>query len=432
MIRKDAYLLLREFDKKHYIPQKSFDYFNEIYSNQDMALLKNLVWGTIRNLVKIDFYLKKLIKNYKNIPPASKWILRLGAYQILNDFKPYVAVNETVKVAKNRKVRGFVNATLKNLLSKKNDYVLPNWVEFSIPKWLYDYMNGNFPEYYVKEFMKKNYSINPLTLRANTLKIKREDLIKNLSEYSIKPTQHSPYGIVVENPQSPIEVTEFYKNGFFYIQHESSQIIPLILNPLPGESVLDMCAAPGGKTTELAQMMENKGEIMALDIDVDRLELVERNAKRLGIDIIKTKLVSGYEYNEGKYDKILIDAPCTSLGTSSIHPEVLHRVTKNDFTIYSNIQKQLLENAIENLIKNNGEIVYSTCTISKEENTLNMEYINEKYNDITFEKIDLEKYGIKSYFDGFGYYFYPDECLIPFYVAKIKINNDYKNNEERG
>ncbi|OQY10501.1 MAG: hypothetical protein B6I29_01245 [Marinitoga sp. 4572_148] len=87
MVRKDAYLLLREFDKKHYIPQKSFEYFNEVYSNQDMALLKNLVWGTIRNIIKIDFYLKKLIKNYKNTPPASKWILRLGAYQILNGCK---------------------------------------------------------------------------------------------------------------------------------------------------------------------------------------------------------------------------------------------------------------------------------------------------------------------------------------------------------
>ncbi|WGS64244.1 transcription antitermination factor NusB [Marinitoga aeolica] len=423
MVRKDAYLLLREFDKKHYIPQKSFEYFNEIYSNQDMALLKNLVWGTIRNLVKIDFYLKKLIKNYKNTPPASKWILRLGAYQILNDFKPYVAVNETVKVAKNRKVRGFVNATLKNLLMKKDEINLPEWIEYSIPKWLYDYMIEVFPEDYVKDFMKKSYSINPLTLRTNTLKITREELFEKLNDdYDVELSSHSPLGIIVKNPKSPIEVSEFYKSGLFYIQHESSQIIPLILNPDPGEKVLDMCSAPGGKTTELAQIMKNSGEIMALDIDIDRLELVKNNAKRLGINIIQTKLISGIEYNDEKYDKILIDAPCTSLGTSSIHPEVLHRVSKKDFNTYSDIQKQLLDNAINNLIKENGTIVYSTCTISREENTLNMKHISEKYSNVEFEEIDLGKFGIKSYFDGFGYYFYPDETLIPFYVAKIKIN----------
>ncbi|KLO22929.1 MULTISPECIES: transcription antitermination factor NusB [unclassified Marinitoga] len=421
MVRKDAYLLLREFDKKHYIPQKSFDYFTKIYSNQDMALLKNLVWGTIRNLVKIDFYLKKLIKNYKNIPPASKWILRLGAYQILNGFKPYVAVNETVKVAKNRKVRGLVNATLKNLMRKKDDYILPPWIEFSIPKWIYDYMNEHFPEDYVNAFLKKSYSINPLTLRTNTLKISRDDLIKNLSEYSIKPTIHSPFGVIIENPKFPIESTKEYLKGYFYIQHESSQIIPLILNPHPGEAVLDMCAAPGGKTTELAQLIDNKGEIVALDIDIDRLELIEANIQRLGINIIKTKLISGIEYNEEKYDKILIDAPCSSLGTASIHPEVFHRITNKDFIKYSDVQIKLLENAISNLIKNNGEIVYSTCTISIEENTKIMKYIFEKFSNISFEEIDLNKYNIKNYYDGFGYYFYPDDTLIPFYVAKIKI-----------
>ncbi|WP_129408933.1 transcription antitermination factor NusB [Marinitoga lauensis] len=423
MVRKDAYLLLREFDKKHYIPQKSFEYFNEIYSNQDIALLKNLVWGTIRNLVKIDFYLKKLIRNYKNTPPASKWILRLGAYQILNDFKPYVAVNETVKVAKNRKVRGFVNATLKNLLSKKDEITLPEWAKYSISKWLYDYMIDSFPKDYVEVFMKKSYSVNPLTLRTNTLKISREELMERLKDFEVKTSNHSPFGIIIKNPKSPIEITEFYKDGLFYIQHESSQIIPLILDPKPGESVLDMCSAPGGKTTELAQLMDNTGNIIALDIDIDRLELVEKNAERLGIDIIKTKLISGIEYNEEKYDKILIDAPCTSLGTASIHPEVLHRVSKKDFDTYSEVQRQLLNNAINNLIKENGTIVYSTCTVSKEENTLNMKYISENHDNIEFEKIDLDKYNIKSYFDGYGYYFYPDESLIPFYVAKIKINN---------
>ncbi|MBM7559599.1 transcription antitermination factor NusB [Marinitoga litoralis] len=422
MVRKDAYLLLREFDKKHYIPQKSFDYFTNIYTNQDMALLKNLVWGTIRNLVKIDYYLKKLIKNYKDIPPASKWILRLGAYQILNNFKPYVAVNETVKIAKNRKVRGFVNATLKNLLTKKDEINLPEWIEYSIPKWLYDYLNDNFPNDFVIEYMKKSYSINPITLRTNTLKISRDELISHLNDYNVETSKHSPFGIIIKNPQFPLENTEYYHNGFYYIQHESSQIIPLILDPKPGENVLDMCSAPGGKTTELAQLMNNEGTIMALDIDIDRLELVSINSKRLGIDIIKTKLISGIEYSGEKYDKILIDAPCTSLGTSSIHPEVLHRVKRKDFITYSDIQKQLLENAIENLIKTNGSIVYSTCTISKEENTFNMKYIKDKYRNIEFEKINLEKYNIKYYFDGYGYYFYPNDTLIPFYVAKIKIN----------
>ncbi|KAF2956423.1 transcription antitermination factor NusB [Marinitoga sp. 38H-ov] len=421
MVRKDAYLLLREFDKKHYIPQKSFDYFTNIYSNQDMALLKNLVWGTIRNLVKIDFYLKKLIKNYKNIPPASKWILRLGAYQILNNFKPYVAVNETVKIAKNKKVRGFVNATLKNLLSRKDEIKLPKWIQYSIPKWLYDYLNENFPKDFVEEFMKKSYSINPLTLRTNTLKISREELFNILNDYDAELTIHSPFGIIIKNPKFPLENTEYYKNGYFYIQHESSQIIPLILDPKAGEKVLDMCSAPGGKTTELAQLMNNTGTILALDIDIDRLELVNSNSKRLGIDIINTKLISGIEYSEEKYDKILIDAPCSSLGTTSIHPEVIHRITKKEFNLYSKTQRDLIENAIENLIKSEGTIVYSTCTISKEENTLNMEYIKNKYDNIKFEKIDLEKFNIKYFFDGYGYYFYPNNTLIPFYVSKIKV-----------
>ncbi|APT75683.1 hypothetical protein LN42_04240 [Marinitoga sp. 1137] len=427
MVRKDAYILLREFEKKHYIPQTSFEYFNKIYSNEDMALLKNLVWGTIRNLIKIDWYLSFLVKNLKKTPPASKWMLRLGAYQILNGFKEYVAVNETVKIAKNKRIRGFVNATLKNLIRKKAELALkePIWVKYSIPEWLYNYLKKYFPEDYVMEFMKKSYSVNPTTLRTNTLKTNREELISLLKGININSTEskHSPYGITIDKAGMAIEKTDLYKNGYFYIQHESSQIIPLILNPKSNERILDMCSAPGGKTTELAQIVNNSGIIDALDIDIDRLELVEKNAERLGIKIINTKLISGDEYIAEKYDKILLDAPCSSAGTSSIHPEVLHRINIDDFVNYSNIQKKLLENAIENLLKPGGTLVYSTCTISNEENTQNMKYLFEKYNNITFEKIDLSLYNIKGYYDGYGYYFYPDETLIPFYVCKIVKTN---------
>jgi 16S rRNA (cytosine967-C5)-methyltransferase len=183
---------------------------------------------------------------------------------------------------------------------------------------------------------------------------------------------------------------------------------------------LDTCSAPGGKTTHMAEIMNNEGKIKTYDNDIIRLEKVKDNSKKLGINIIETYLNDSSKVTlDEKYDKILIDAPCTSAGISSIHPEVLLRLDEKNINLYSKIQKDILKNILTQVEKGT-EIVYSTCTLFEEENTKNMKYIEKNfYVEFVDFKDQLKNYNIKSQYDGYGHYIIPDEYLIPFYITKI-------------
>jgi len=427
MSRELAYKLIKNFDKRKSLSQTDYETAVKNVKPHDVKLLKKIVFGTIRNLTKIDYINKKLVKNYNKIPPASKAALRIGVYQLLEGFEEHAAIYETVEILKDKKMKNFVNAVLRNFLRNKDSFNFSKeHINYSYPEEKYKYIKQNFPFY--KKILEKHLQPSPVVLRVNTLKIGSEDLFNKLKEkgWDIKKSIRFSDSIILNSSEIAPEKDELYLKGFYYIQNESSQLISRILNPEKGQKIYDVCSAPGGKTTHIAQLMNNEGLIIATDIDILRLETVEKNAERLGIKIIETILKKGEDYySEAKYDKILIDAPCTSLGTSSIHPEVVHRVDLKDFKEYALIQRNILENCMK-LLKSDGELVYSTCTYSLEENTQNMKHMKEKYN-INFIKLTdkLNDFKINYYYDGFGYYIIPDETAIPFYMAKFKNSEEF-------
>jgi 16S rRNA (cytosine967-C5)-methyltransferase len=422
MVRLYAFNILKYYYKRGTLSQNDLSQAYSMLEGKDISLLNNLVYGTLRYTVKIDFYLNHLIKNFKSQPPASKTILRLGVYQLLSNFEDYAAVNETVNLVKNKKTRNFVNAVLRNFIRQKNSFKLPKNVEYSIPFDFFNYIKKNFrhnEEIFISHLMKRKKCIRVNTLLSSNENIS-EWLKNNEINYSIIEGLNDLF--VINSEHIRLENTSLYDKGFFYIQNPSSYLASKILNPINEDTVLDACSAPGGKTSHLSQIMKNKGKIISVDNDIIRLEIVQKNVKRLGIKNVDTVLadVSTVEF-DFKFDKILLDATCSATATSPVHPEVLLRANIKDSLNYQSIQRKILSNLF-NHIKKNGILVYSTCTYYKMENTENMRWLTSNF-DVEFIKFDslLNSLNIEYEFDGFGYYLIPNDVFSGFYISKMKF-----------
>jgi 16S rRNA (cytosine967-C5)-methyltransferase len=353
----------------------------------DRAFLTELTYGVLRWRGRLDW----IIHHFANIPlekiePAMLNTLRLGLYQIffLTKTPASAAVNESVTLAK--KIRGkggggFVNAILRSAIREKETIPYPDKREDpaldiaiiqSHPLWL---VQRWIQELDVEETLKicaANNRIPALTLRTNTLKIQREGLTEKLIEKGLKPTpsSFSDDGILLKDGP-PTSELPFPNEGLFAIQDEASQLITLILDPKPGEKVLDACAAPGGKTTHIAQRMGNLGEIDAVDLRQEKLKQIEERCKRLGIRIVRTKIgdaISTLPVPGGiKFDRVLADVPCSGFGTLRRNPDLKWRRKREDIERLSQLQRSILNN-LSGYVKEGGLLVYSTCTVFHEEN----------------------------------------------------------------
>lgn len=353
----------------------------------DKRLLTELVYGTLRWRQYLDENLRKF--SDRPLHQIDKFVLqalRVAAYQLLklDKIPESAAVDEAVKSVKGSKVHysaGFVNGVLRNLSRSKpksdtketiknvND---PNELAniFSHPKWMIERWQRRFGVDQTVEICRANNFPPPTTLRVNFLETTRESYLNKLKkEFKdgeiVGPTKISNQGIMLKN-SGPIKMLPGFNEGLFVIQDESSQLVARLLDPKPGEEILDICAAPGGKTTHLAELMENKGQITACDISPSRLELVKKNALRLKISIIKTKTQDAKKKFADKYDRILLDAPCTGSGVIRRHPEAKWNRIEAEIPKFRRTQISLLKNAASSL-KDNGVLVYSVCSINPEE-----------------------------------------------------------------
>lgn len=353
---------------------------------EDESLIREIVYGVLENRGYIDYIIKMFSKTkFRKISPVIKNILRIGIYQILfmDKIPDSAAVNEAVKLAKkysHKGTYGFVNGLLRNVIRNQNNITLPNKksnkkeyleTKYSHPRWLIDRWIGEFKERFTEELLIANNSKPYLNIRVNTLKTTRDNLIKSLGEegLEVEPTEYSKDGIIVKNPIRITDSKEF-KNGKFQIQDESSMLVAQIMDPKPESFVIDVASAPGGKATHIAQMMENKGLIIARDIYNHKLKLIDENARRLGIDIIKTEKFDALQVDEkliGKADYCLVDAPCSGLGLIRRKPEIRWNKKEEDINEISKIQYDILLKASK-YVKKGGILVYSTCTIGKDEN----------------------------------------------------------------
>jgi 16S rRNA (cytosine967-C5)-methyltransferase len=276
-------------------------------------------------------------------------ILRLGFYQILflSRTPSSAAVNESVELAKRIRGRGgagFVNAMLRCILRQKEEIPYP---DISVDPELHISVTESHPLWLVRRWMEEmgldetlkictaNNQISALTLRTNTLKMNRKDLIKKLEEKGLKPfpSSFSEEGILVRDPP-PTSELPFLKEGLYIIQDEASQLVTTILDPKPGERILDACAAPGGKTTHIAQRMENEGEIYAIDLSREKLDMIKETCRRLGIKMVKSMkgdAANSLPIPKGlQFDRILADVPCSGFGTLRRNPDLKWRKGEED------------------------------------------------------------------------------------------------------
>ena len=406
----------------------------------DRAFLTELTYGVIRWRGKLDWLVRHFSKiPFEKIELETLNILRLGLYQILflSRTPASAAVNESVEMAKGIRGKGgagFVNAILRSTIRQKDEIRYP---EINEDPTLHLSVVQSHPLWLVRRWVKElgveetlrvcmfNNRISPLTLRTNTLKMDRKDLIEKLKEKGFKPvpTTYSEEGVVLKDPP-PTSELPFIKEGLYIIQDEASQLVTSILDPRPGERILDACSAPGGKTTHMAQKMENQGEIDALDLSKGKLDLIEESCQRLGIRIVRTikgNAAGPLPIPRGmKYDRILADVPCSGFGTLRRNPDLKWRRGEEDIKRLSQLQFSILSN-LSAYVKEGGVLVYSTCTVFHEENEDAVEAFLEGHPEFKLDRVDKflpEKFNPfieKSYFKTFP----PRDEMDGFFVARL-------------
>lgn len=356
-------------------------------SSRDRALLTQLVYGALRWRGRIDWYLSQFL--HRSLSGTNAYIrnlLRLTLYQLLflDKVPDYAAVNEGVELAKRHggaRAGGLVNGVVRRILREKDklpdpdpkdDAILYLSVRWSHPDWLVKKWLGYFGREETESLLKANNQESPLTLRANRLKGDRESLREKLRAggFNAAPTRWSPQGIQLKSAGAADQLPGF-QEGFFQVQGEASQLIGYLVDPQPGERVLDACAAPGGKTTHLAELMGDNGELIVTDISVKGLEKLKHNVQRLGLISVRPFAVDVSRGLTGAlalpYDRILVDAPCSGLGTLRSHPEAKWQKDERDIRRLSKLQKKIVRR-LSSYLKPGGILVYATCTLTREEN----------------------------------------------------------------
>ncbi len=347
-------------------------------SPKDKAFASALFYGVLERKMTLDYIIRCYSKiEYDKIEVSAVQLLRMGLYQLLymDGVPDNASVNETVKLA-SQKQKGFINALLRGFIRDglKIDFGTLEGeaklsIEYSCPKWLVKMWIKRFGEKATVEMLKASFGRPPLYVKVNTLKCTADQLISELKKDGIKAVKNKLLPDCVEIDKiGGVEACRAYRNGLFHVQDISSQICSKIVKPVFGETVLDMCSAPGGKSFSIAEAMGNKGEVYSFDLYDGKISMLRDGAKRLGISIIKASVNDASVYNESipLADKVLCDVVCSGLGVIRRKPEIKYK-KKQALEEIPPIQKQILKTA-SRYVKPGGTLIYSTCTLNYEEN----------------------------------------------------------------
>lgn len=378
-VRKIAYNVLEESEKKSKYISLALDsaISRGELSGEDRALLSALVYGVTERKTTLDYFISALSgRNIRSLDSEVLNLLRLGAYQIIymDKIPDSAAVNETVKLASRYAARSknFVNAILRRICREKSSLPYPTdnterlSIENSIPKELCEHFMRDYPDDF-EEIIRASNSKPKLTLTVNTLRSSRDSLAKIIGD-GCEKTAFSEKGLKLT---SSFAVSDFspLSDGLCYVQDEASQIAVSALAPKSGDTVIDVCSCPGGKSFFSAILMENVGKIYCFDLHESKLPLIKNQAEKLGIEIINAERHDSRVAKEDlieKADKVICDVPCSGLGVLAKKPEIRHK-SFNDLSELDNIQKEILE-ASAKYVKVGGVLLYSTCTLRKAEN----------------------------------------------------------------
>lgn len=355
---------------------------------REKNLAYTIVYGVLRHRNRLDWILSHFSRTGLNkLDPEVRNILRIGLFQVvfLSRIPASAAVNTAVDLAKTLKkpwLAKFVNAVLRASVrgypelpppDAGNDPVSAISIEKSMPEWL---INRWIPRLGLPQTLLLCDIINtipPLTLRVNTLKTTRGALLESgeISARHMEPTVYCPDGIRLNHPENPIDAMDGFREGFFQVQDEAAQLVTLLMDPRPGETVMDACAGMGGKTGHIAQKMNNTGKILALDISPDKLDKLQQEMSRLGISIAEPRIhdlawTLAADQVE-KVDRVLLDAPCSGLGVLRRNPDIKWR-SSPDRLEHCRIRQIVFLDQVSRFVKPSGILVYAVCSMEPEEN----------------------------------------------------------------
>ena len=404
--RKTAYEVLLDMESNQSYSNLALNNFIEKNHPENPAFVRELVYGVLENRILLDYYLGQLVSSgLKKVKKQDLTILRMGVYQIMSmDSVPdYAAINESVVLAR-KFCRGrdkFVNGVLRNFQRRQAELTesLPDCstdpakylsIRYSAALWLTDLWLSAYGAEKTEELLAASNGRPLLCLRANHLKGTRAEVMEKLAAagFQTEAGTLSDRSILVTGKGTGILEHDLFQEGWFSVQDEASTLAADTVNPQPGNLVVDVCAAPGGKTMAMAELMNHQGEVYAFDIYEHKLELIQKQAERLGTEIVKTRCQDGRfarEELKGRADCVLADVPCSGLGVIRRKPEIKTKDDAElDFAELVQRQKEILE-AAASYVKPGGTLVYSTCTVNPDENELQVEGFCSRHPEFRLE-----------------------------------------------
>lgn len=398
-------------------------------ANADKNLVVELSYGVLRRLLTLDWYISYFSgRPLSKLQPDLLHLLRLGVYQILFLKIPdYASVNETVNLAKklvNPGAASLANAVLRKVSNQKNELPEPDKkdkiqylaIKYAHPAWLVDLWLKELGFAETQALLEADNQRPQLTVRINTLKTTKQKVVAWLGKNNI-PFHAGKFfseALILTNGLPEKLINE----GLIYVQDEASLAVAYVLNPLPGETVIDLCSGPGGKTTHLAQLMHNRGLIYAVDISESRLNLVKENCQRLGVSIVKYVLGdASTPLKLPQADKVLVDAPCSGLGVLARRPDLRWRKSLQDINNLAQLQLKIIKQATYYL-KKTGSLVYSVCTISKKETVEVVQQFLKQHPEFTLVKAKFDHVSLNTHP---WLQFFPHKHRTDgFFIAKFK------------
>lgn len=403
-------------------------------NSKDKGFITEIVYGTIKYKLTIDTILKHYVKNgLNNLDPMILNILRMSIYQIkyLDKVPNFAVVNEAVNLSKKyskKSISKFVNGVLRNYLRNtdanycKNNYKDKLCFKYSFPRWMVDLFIKQYGE--DSEKILDGLNKTPyVTVRINNLKTSFDDVYEGLIKkgYDVCEGLICPEALNIIKGES-IKNNPYFKDGCITVQDESAMLVAECMDIKDNLTVFDLCSAPGGKATHIAEIMNNTGQIYCFDIYENKLKLIKDNAKRLGILNIKTDILDSTKLNldlVNKADRVLIDVPCSGLGIIRKKPEIKWNKEYENLEQLICIQRKIMVNASKYL-KKDGILLYSTCTLNKKENIENVEWFLKQYPEFKVQNISLGN-SENIIYDEKGYItILPNKFMDGFFIAKLK------------
>ena len=345
---------------------------------RDAALAARLLYGVVQNRMLLDYDLSQVVSGgLGRLQPVVRDILRLGAYQILflDKIPASAAVNEAVEQAKayaNPRAAGLVNGALRALTRRRDTLEVPTDLatKYSHPQPLVDCLHASFDEQALEAFLAADNEIPKTALQVNPLKASPEEVTAALDAAQIAYETH-PWlaGCYLVSGTGNLEALPLFHSGAVYVQDPAAKFAVLASGAAPGMRVLDCCAAPGGKSFAAAMQMENRGSILSCDLHAHKIALIEKNAARLGISILKAEQRNAAEFDaalENAFDLVIADVPCSGLGVIRKKPDIRYKPL-DAIARLPEVQRAILEN-VSRYVRPGGTLLYSTCTVRKEEN----------------------------------------------------------------